>query len=58
MKRGIPRKGMNPALAALSRRHEENNLIRAAAKANQVLTLMVLHDKFDFDEDDCEKFFG
>ena len=55
-KQAYTRKGMNPALAALTRKHEEYNLIRAAGKANLILTLMVLHDKFGFGQKRCDRF--
>lgn len=48
MKNISTRKGMNPALAAMTVRHKENQLISAAAKANMLISLMVLHDKFGF----------
>ncbi len=52
----IPKKGMNPAMAMLARRHSEDTLLRASYKANMLLTLMVLHDKFGFGEAECNKF--
>lgn len=50
------RRGMNPALAAMSRKHEEYNLIKATGKANLIVSLMVLHDKFGFGQKRCERF--
>jgi hypothetical protein len=47
---------MNPVLEAMGRVHDENILIRSANKANLILTLMVIHDKFDFDREQCERF--
>ena len=52
----IPGKGINPALAAMSRRARDNSLISAAGKANKIITLMVLHDKFDFTQDQIQEF--
>ena len=52
----IPGKRMNPALAAMSRRARDNSLISAAGKANKIITLMVLHDKFDFTQDQIQEF--
>lgn len=49
-------KRMNPALAVMSRQHQDNLLIRSSNKANLLLTLMVLHSKFDFSESDLNKF--
>ena len=48
MKKINTRKGMNPALAAMTVRYKENQLISAAAKANMLIALMVLHDKFGY----------
>ena len=50
------RKRMNPALAAMSRQYQDNILIRSSNKANLLLTLMVLHSKFDFSESDMDTF--
>ncbi len=44
------RKGMNPALAAITAKKRDNLLVSAAAKANMLISLMVLHDKFGFGE--------
>ena len=40
----------------LANRRDADLLIRAANKANVILTLMVLADKFDFTTEDLEKF--
>lgn len=50
------RKGMNPALAAMTAKHREGMLISAAAKANMLVTLMVLHDKYGFGQKRLERF--
>lgn len=42
------KRNMNPALARMTRIVEQNKLIDAAGKANLIISLMVLHDKFDF----------
>ena len=42
------KRNMNPALARMTRVVEQNKLIAAAGKANLIISLMVLHDKFDF----------
>ena len=52
----IPRKGMNPALAKLTQQRKENMLISAAGKANLIISLMVLADKFDFTTEQLDKF--
>lgn len=51
-----PRKGINPALAAINRQQQDNLLIRSSHKANLLLTLMVLHSKFDFEKEKIDKF--
>ena len=52
----IPRKRMNPALAKLTQQRKDNLLISAAGKANLIISLMVLADKFDFTEEKLNKF--
>lgn len=52
----IPRKRMNPALAQLTQQRKDNLLISAAGRANLIISLMVLADKFDFTEEDLNKF--
>ncbi len=52
----IPRKGMNPALEKMSQQRKENILISAAGKANMIISLMVLADKFDFLSEGLDKF--
>lgn len=52
----IPRKGMNPTLAKLTQQRKENMLISAAGKANLIISLMVLADKFDFTPEQLDKF--
>lgn len=56
MKKINTRKGMNPALAAMTVRHKENQLISAAAKANMLIALMVLHDKFGYGKKRLERY--
>lgn len=56
MKNMNTRKGMNPALAAMSARQKDNTLILAAYKANMIATLMVLHDKYGFGTVRLERF--
>lgn len=56
MKRKTIRKGMNPALAAITEQRRDNLLIRSAAKANLLITLMVLHDKYGFGKKRIEQF--
>ncbi len=41
-------KGMNPALAALTQKHEEDVLLGSASKVTLLLACMVLHDKFGY----------
>lgn len=52
----MKRKNMNPALARMTRIVEQNKLIAAAGKANLIISLMVLHDKFDFTPEQLDKF--
>lgn len=52
----MKRKNMNPALARMTRIVEQNKLIAAAGQANLIISLMVLHDKFDFTSDQLDKF--
>lgn len=52
----IPRKRMNPALAQLTQQRKDNQLISAAGRANLIISLMVLADKFDFTEEELNKF--
>ena len=52
----VPRKRMNPALAKLTQQRKDNLLISAAGKANLIISLMVLADKFDFTEGELNKF--
>lgn len=52
----ILRKGMNPALAKLTQQRKEHMLISAAGKANMIISLMMLADKFDFTPEQLEKF--
>ena len=44
----IKKKGMNPALARITQIRKDNMLISAAGKANMIISLMVLHDKFGY----------
>lgn len=50
------KRNMNPALARMTRVAEQNKLIAAAGKANLIISLMVLHDKFDFTPEQLDKF--
>ena len=50
------RKNMNPALARMTRIVEQNKLIAAAGQANLIISLMVLHDKFDFTPEQLDDF--
>lgn len=52
----MKRKGMNPALAAMTAKRRDDKLISAAAKANMLIALMVLHDKFGFDKKRLERY--
>lgn len=49
-KNSIPGRRMNPALERMSTVARDNLLIRASQKANLLISLMVLRDKFEFDE--------
>lgn len=50
------KRNMNPALARMTRIVEQNKLIDAAGKANLIISLMVLHDKFDFTPEQLDDF--
>lgn len=50
------KRNMNPALARMTRVVEQNKLIAATGQANMIISLMVLHDKFDFTPDQLDKF--
>lgn len=52
----IKKKGMNPALARITQFRKDNMLISAAGKANMIISLMVLHDKFGYGEKRLNKF--
>lgn len=52
----MKRKNMNPALARMTRIMEENKLIASTGKANMIITLMVLNDKFDFTPEKLDDF--
>ena len=52
----IKKKGMNPALARMTQIRKDNILISAAGKANMIISLMVLHDKFGYGEKRLNKF--
>ena len=52
----MKRENMNPALARMTRVVEQNKLIAAAGKANMIISLMVLHDKFGYGEKRLNKF--
>ena len=52
----IKKKGMNPALARITQLRKDNMLISAAGKANMIISLMVLHDKFGYGEKRLNKF--
>lgn len=56
MKKINTKKGMNPALAAMTAKHREGMLISAAAKANMLISLMVLHDTWGFSTKRLERF--
>lgn len=49
-------KQVNPALQVFGQRYRENQLINAAAKANMIISLMVLHDKYDFGKKRLNRF--
>lgn len=47
---------VNPAVIALGQKIQNNRMFSAAARFNMVVSLMVLHDKFDFDNESLEQF--
>lgn len=55
-KNSIPGRRMNPALANMSQMQRDNILIRSSSKANMILALIVLYDKFDFTVEDLNKY--
>ena len=50
------KRNMNPALARMTRIVEQNRLIAAAGQVNMIISLMVLHDKFDFTPEQLDNF--
>lgn len=52
----IKKKGINPALARMTQIRKDNMLISAAGKANMIISIMVLHDKFGYGEKRLNKF--
>ena len=52
----IKKKGINPALVRMTQIRKDNMLISAAGKANMIISLMVLHDKFGYGEKRLNKF--
>ena len=52
----IKKKGMPPTLARMTQIRKDNMLISAAGKANMIISLMVLHDKFGYGEKRLNKF--
>lgn len=50
------KRNMNPALARMTRVVEQNRLIAAAGQANMIISLMVLHDKFNFTPEQLDDF--
>lgn len=52
----IKRKGINPALARMTQIRKDNMLISATGKANMIISLMVLHDKFGYGQKRLNKF--
>lgn len=55
-KQVVKGKQVNPALQVFSQRRRESQLINAAAKANMIISLMVLHDKFGYGETRLNRF--
>lgn len=47
---------MPPTLARMTQIRKDNMLISAAGKANMIISLMVLHDKFGYGEKRLNKF--
>lgn len=47
---------MTPTLARMTQIRKDNMLISAAGKANMIISLMVLHDKFGYGEKRLNKF--
>ena len=47
---------MTPTLARMTQIRKDNMLIIAAGKANMIISLMVLHDKFGYGEKRLNKF--
>lgn len=55
-KNSIPRRRTNPVIANMNQMQRDNILIRASQKANLLISLMVLHDKFGFDEEKMDEY--
>lgn len=55
-KKGVPQKRMNPALAAATQQMKDNLFIRSSHKANLLLALMALHNRFGFGEKRLNRF--
>ena len=55
-KNTIPQRKINPMIFLASQQQRDNMFIRAAHKANMIMALMVLHDKFDFNTEELSKF--
>ena len=52
----IPNKGANKVLNSMNMMQRDNTLMRAANKANLVITCMVLHDKFGYGKVRLQRF--
>ena len=52
----MKKKGINPALAQMNQYQRDRVLIKSAYKANMILSLTVLLDKFDFEQEQLELF--
>lgn len=50
------KRGVNPALARMNAQQKDNMLISSAYKANMILGLTVLHDKFGFGQKRLERY--
>lgn len=55
-KNTIPQRRINPMIYLANQQQRDNMFMRAAHKANMLLALMVLHDKFNFEKDKLEWF--
>ena len=55
-KNTIPKRKINPMIYLANQQQRDNMFMRAAHKAHMLLSMMVLHDKFDFGTDELNRY--